>query len=133
MSKLNHVLLIIENSRRLLEQSTAPKLPLSHLYLNFRVVAETASQKIAGGIWENFTIVDYMNTWVLQPGFPLVQIARPNNSLPSWEVFVSQKLFMTSVTPLSKAAIRWKVPLFKEEGEGLTWLEHENMTCKYES
>ncbi|KAI1707703.1 peptidase family m1 domain-containing protein [Ditylenchus destructor] len=92
------------------------------------VVAETASQKIAGGIWENFTIVDYMNTWVLQPGFPLVQIARPNNSLPSWEVFVSQKLFMTSVTPLSKAAIRWKVPLFKEEGEGLTWLEHENMT-----
>ncbi|KAI1712569.1 peptidase family m1 domain-containing protein [Ditylenchus destructor] len=94
------------------------------------VVAETASQKIAGGIWENVTIVNYMNTWVLQPGFPLLQITRANNTPQSSEVFVNQKLLMTSGTPLSKAAIRWKVPLFKDEGEGLTWLEHENMTLK---
>lgn len=79
---------------------------------------------------------EFMDSWIYQPGFPLIQLYQINNSN---EYLIKQNVFTTESKPLKKE-ILWKVPLFLEDsinatknntggsGRQIIWLTKENET-----
>lgn len=75
----------------------------------------------------NFSITEFMDSWIYQPGFPLIQL----NQIKENKYIIRQEVFTIHSKPLKKLV--WKVPLFLKnsmDSRRIIWLTEENKTGK---
>lgn len=77
----------------------------------------------------DFSLIKFMDSWIYQPGFPLIQLSQTKEN----KYIIQQKVFTMQLEPLKK--LIWEVPLFLENPLNATtsrrqiiWLTEENKT-----
>ncbi|KHN87439.1 Aminopeptidase N [Toxocara canis] len=90
---------------------------------SFSLIFNESDHREDAFVSSNFSVSDFIDSWIYQPGFPLLEVRRTRGHFE-----ISQNIFDVDENP-AFANLQWKVPIFVGRGEkrSVLWLK-ENET-----